>query len=126
MIGIGYHHKLKHMVNDKMYVRGSKGVLNKKTRQPTAGRSRLGGLRCGEMEKDALLGLSSPFSLHDRLFTNSDPFSINICIDCRVFIQYRDICICCKKKNNFEVVKIPYSTYLLFTELSAINIQVKF
>jgi DNA-directed RNA polymerase I subunit RPA2 len=53
------------MVSDKSQVR-STGPITSVTRQPVKGRKKHGGIRLGEMERDALLSHGVAFCLHDR------------------------------------------------------------
>ncbi|KAK9466697.1 hypothetical protein V1512DRAFT_239075 [Lipomyces arxii] len=80
-IGVVYYQRLRHMVNDKYQVR-STGPVNSLTMQPVKGRKRSGGIRVGEMERDALIAHGTSFLLQDRLLNCSDYTQANVCRDC--------------------------------------------
>ncbi|ANB15930.1 DNA-directed RNA polymerase I core subunit RPA135 [Sugiyamaella lignohabitans] len=80
-VGVVFYQRLRHMVNDKFQVR-STGPVNKLTMQPVKGRKRHGGIRVGEMERDALIGHGTAFLLQDRLLNCSDYTQTHLCKDC--------------------------------------------
>lgn len=80
-IGVVYYQRLRHMVNDKFQVR-STGPVNSLTMQPVKGRKRHGGIRVGEMERDALIGHGTAYLLQDRLLNSSDYAQTPICRSC--------------------------------------------
>ena len=115
-----YYQKLKHMVLDKMHARarGPRAVL---TRQPTEGRSRDGGLRLGEMERDCVIAYGASQLLLERLMISSDAFEVDVCNGCGL-MGYSGWCTSCKSAENVIKMTIPYAAKLLFQELLSMNI----
>jgi DNA-directed RNA polymerase beta subunit len=118
--------RLKHLVLDKVHgrARGPKQAL---TRQPLEGRSRDGGLKIGEMEKDAMVAHGIGQFIKERLMETSDITKVHVCNDCGMFASkvidkdyYR--CKGCHNTTRISAVVIPYACKLLFQELTAINI----
>lgn len=85
-IGVVYYQRLRHMVNDKYQVRTT-GPVNQMTGQPVKGRSKGGGIRVGEMERDALLAHGTAFLLQDRLLNCSDYTKSWVCRSCGSFLS---------------------------------------
>ena len=84
-IGLVYYQRLRHMVNDKFQVRTT-GPVHRHTGQPIKGRKKGGGIRVGEMERDALLAHGTAFLLQDRLFNCSDYQMAYMCKECGSFL----------------------------------------
>ena len=124
-IGPTYYQKLRHMVEDKIHSR-ARGPVQILTRQPMEGRARGGGLRFGEMERDAIIAHGTAHVLRDRLFEQSDKFECLICRKCGLFAKYipPDNKMYCKACDTFSVARvgIPYAFKLMCQELMAMNI----
>jgi DNA-directed RNA polymerase II subunit RPB2 len=125
-IGPTFYQRLKHMVNDKQHSR-SIGPMVVLTRQPAEGRARDGGLRFGEMERDAMIAHGASKFTRGRLYDASDKYSVNICKDCGLVAAYNDekgihYCRTCENRTGFAYVELPYACKLLFQELITMNV----
>jgi DNA-directed RNA polymerase beta subunit len=129
-MGPVFYQRLKHMVNDKAHSR-SIGPMVNLTRQPAEGRSRDGGLRFGEMEKDAMVSHGAARFTRGRMYDASDKYSVFICKKCGIIASYNDQmhihhCRTCDNRTDFSYIEIPYACKLLFQELNTMNIAPRF
>ena len=98
------------------------------TRQPAEGRSRDGGLRFGEMERDCMVSHGASRFVRERLYDVSDKYVVYSCRKCGNIAQYNNdanihLCKACDNRVDFAKVEIPYSCKLLFQELNTMNIS---
>lgn len=142
-IGNVYTMRLKHMPEDKWNAR-AEGRREQRTHQPTGGRGAQGGLRIGEMERDAILGHGAADFMRESLMKRADGYSTWLCDGCGTIPIYNEqehkfICSLCdgpvrymgenasnlellppSKKSilSFSKVEIPYAFKLLDQELN--------
>ncbi|KAL0236646.1 hypothetical protein PCE1_000044 [Barthelona sp. PCE] len=118
-----YYQRLKHLAVLKMHARG-RGPVASLTRQATEGRSRDGGLRLGEMERDCLVGYGAGMLMRERLLISADQYDANVCQKCGI-LSDAGYCRSCRTSKHVTEVKMPYACKLLFQELQSMNVVPK-
>jgi DNA-directed RNA polymerase II subunit RPB2 len=115
-MGPTYYLRLKHMVEDKINytTRGPRKLL---THQPVEGRSNEGGLRIGEMERDALVSHGASKFLNESLMDRSDGAEVSFDAKNGVLDARPEI----KTKLN-----VPYSLNVFTKELESMHISMKY
>lgn len=151
-IGQCYTMRLKHMTEDKWNARGQ-GRREQRTHQPTGGRGNEGGLRIGEMERDAIVGHGISMFVRESIMKRGDGETFLVCNGCGTIPIYNEsehfyVCPLCdgpleysgKTVNTLELippikrslatfshVEMPYVVKLLDQELSTyMNIGMRF
>jgi DNA-directed RNA polymerase II subunit RPB2 len=135
-IGPVFYQRLKHMVSDKQHSR-SIGPMVNLTRQPAEGRSRDGGFRIGEMERDVMIAHGMTRFCKERMYEVSDKYNVHVCKKCGMIASYNDgkksklhtsgdfsihLCKTCDNRTEFSKIDIPYAYKLMSQELQTINI----
>jgi DNA-directed RNA polymerase II subunit RPB2 len=139
-----YYQPLVHQVRDKIQSR-AKGTVDLVTLQPLKGRKNEGGIRVGEMERDALIAWGATSALYERLCGSSDKYKGVFCKDCgvvaTVYRYNKEIpikCPCCKKckitgegaqqvkQGEFVQCSVPYSFILFRNYMIGMGINMRF
>lgn len=125
-IGPIYYLRLKQLVQDKIHARarGSKTIM---TRQAPEGRSKDGGLRLGEMERDACISHGISVFLKEKFMESGDRYETYVCNICGLIAtKYVNkqlwYCTACKNQTEISKISVPYAFKLMVQELQAINI----
>ena len=148
-MGPTYYMRLKHMVKDKVNFR-ARGPNQQLTRQPVQGRANDGGLRIGEMERDAVCAHGLAYFLNESFLVRGDEYYMAVCNKTGAISIYNDsrnlflspyadgpihfhtnpdgtmsIKNLTKYGRSFSLIRIPYSFKLLIQELQVMNIQMR-
>lgn len=132
-VGPCYYQAMRHHVKDKIQMR-SRGAIKALTHQPISGRSRGGGLRFGEYEKDNLISHGAAHLLQERMLFSSDVFQTVFCMNCGEIAISRlsgepNICKLCVKrgqKAKFGTCAIPYAFKTLLHYIAVAGVSLKF
>ena len=133
-IGPVFYQRNMHKIGRKIHCRTAFGPRYTQTKQPVEGRSRDGGLRFGEMERDVLIAYGSSAIIRERLCTLSDEFHYVLCKKCKSFAttiaktdeeraypNYDEIELFCERCNSgkdCKVIILPAACKKLFNDLN--------
>ncbi|MEK6886379.1 MAG: DNA-directed RNA polymerase subunit B, partial [Nanoarchaeota archaeon] len=126
-VGNMFYLRLRYMVANKLLSR-ARGPIQLLTRQPTEGRSKEGGLRLGEMEKDTFVANGAALLLKERF--DSDKTIIPVCEKCGSVGYYNEykkqkMCPICGEDSELSNVEMAYAFKLIIDELKSLGINLK-
>eukprot|EP00760_Papus_ankaliazontas_P025331 PhM_4_TR2645/c0_g1_i1/m.76424/K03002/RPA2, POLR1B; DNA-directed RNA polymerase I subunit RPA2 len=141
-IGIGGYQRLRHMVRDKWQVRSRTDHVRNRvidtTGQPVHGRKVHGGVRVGEMERDALISHGASEIVIDRLLNVSDKTRTYLCANCGGMLCFMEkssttlgtwkVCYYCGAGESangdaIKLVDIPQVLRLMVAEMASAGIR---
>jgi len=111
-MGPTYYQRMKHMVEDKINYRAT-GPRKALTHQPLEGRSDEGGMRVGEMERDALLAHGLSKFVTESFMERSDKTEVLYNKETQMLDVSRD------------TLEMPYAMFLYTRELESMHITVQ-
>ena len=125
-----YYMRLQKFPNDSVHSI-AKGAINVVTRQPVKGRRNDGGLRLGEMEKDALGAHGAMSVVYEKFFLHSDKFTRYFCRNCGLPAIYNQStkqykCKICKDRVSIYAINSTWMTNIIHQDLNGAHISMKY
>jgi len=134
-MGPSHEHRLRQMVKDKIATRET-GPVTPLNGQAVEGRSRYGGLRVGEMERDCLIAHGASAVILDRLLEQSDDSIGAVCKKCgllaissRARMPHASVessgpmCLNCGTGEHVRSVRFPKAWKVLMQEMMSMNVR---
>jgi DNA-directed RNA polymerase beta subunit len=115
-LGPVYYLRSKLMVEDKINYRDT-GARTLLTRQPLEGRSAGGGLRIGEMERDALIAHGVSAFIEESFMKRSDAHE--------VLYQPSTGLLDSTQEGSVETLRMPYAMSLFVKEMESMHISAR-
>lgn len=134
-IGPSHEHRLRQMVKDKIATRET-GPVTPLCGQPVEGRSRYGGLRVGEMERDCLIAHGASAVILDRMLEQSDDSIGAVCKQCGLLAIANKarmphasvestgaMCVNCGTGEHVRSVRFPKAWKVIMQEMLSMNVR---
>jgi DNA-directed RNA polymerase subunit B len=123
-VGCAYYMRLCWLIKQRFHCR-AKGAYQMLTLQPSEGRTREGGLKVGEMERDAISAHGAAFTLAERMSSDSVSAQVNLdnhqLVNSSLINNYDTL----YKTKHIVNVKIPYVLRLINNELRALHMKIE-
>jgi DNA-directed RNA polymerase beta subunit len=108
----------------------ARGAVNPLTHQPLKGRNVDGGLRMGEMEKDALTAHGSMNAFYEKFYQHSDKYMRYICRNCGLAAIYNNateqyMCKICVNKVDITAVSSSWVTNVIDHNLKGSHVLLR-
>tara|TARA_Y100000389_G_C17469662_1_gene529173 strand:+ start:777 stop:4097 length:3321 start_codon:yes stop_codon:yes gene_type:complete len=122
-VGPIFYQRLKQMVGDKMYARGADGPVDAITKQPLQGRARGGGLKSGEMERDALLSHGMSQFVKEMYWDKSDAYEMVIDKKTGKIVPHNPEANIIHNADTAQV-QVPYAFKLFLQEIQSMGVSI--
>ena len=124
-------HIMKFSIEELYVINHESGPKDEVTRQPREGKTNMGGLKIGEMEKDVLAAHGSTLCIQEKFINSSDFIYLYYCKNCGAKVAYNNehninICKLCEVDSDIVKIGSTYITNILYHYLHMLGVDMRF